>query len=83
MVKLTPEQQHDFSKADPDAFVPAKGAWAAGDLQPCISRASARRRYGKHLPRLGATLPQSRSRSNFQKKSPHNYRALRHTAIRG
>jgi hypothetical protein len=27
MVKLTPEQQHDFSKADPDAFVPAKGAW--------------------------------------------------------
>jgi hypothetical protein len=27
MVKLTPEQQHYFSKADPDAFVPVKGAW--------------------------------------------------------
>jgi hypothetical protein len=27
MVKLTPEQQHDFSKADPDVFVPVKGAW--------------------------------------------------------
>ncbi len=27
MVKLTPEQQHYFSKADPAAFVPAKGAW--------------------------------------------------------
>ena len=27
MVKLTPEQQHYFSKADPDTFVPVKGAW--------------------------------------------------------
>jgi hypothetical protein len=27
MVKLTPEQQHYFSKDYPDVFVPAKGAW--------------------------------------------------------
>jgi hypothetical protein len=27
MVKLTPEQQHYFSKDHPDVFVPAKGAW--------------------------------------------------------
>jgi hypothetical protein len=27
MVKLTPEQQHYFSKADPDVFVSVKGAW--------------------------------------------------------
>jgi hypothetical protein len=27
MVKLTPEQQHYFSKADPAVFVPVKGAW--------------------------------------------------------
>jgi len=27
MVKLTPEEQHYFSKDDPDAFVPVKGAW--------------------------------------------------------
>jgi hypothetical protein len=27
MVKLSPEQQHYFSKAEPDVFVPAKGAW--------------------------------------------------------
>lgn len=27
MVKLTPEQQHYFSKAEPDVFVPVKGAW--------------------------------------------------------
>jgi len=27
MVKLSPEQQHYFSKDHPDVFVPAKGAW--------------------------------------------------------
>jgi hypothetical protein len=27
MVKLTPEQQHYFSKDEPEVFVPAKGAW--------------------------------------------------------
>jgi hypothetical protein len=27
MVKLTPEQQHYFSKDYPGVFVPAKGAW--------------------------------------------------------
>jgi hypothetical protein len=27
MVKLSPEQQHYFSKDHPDVFVPVKGAW--------------------------------------------------------
>jgi hypothetical protein len=27
MVKLTPEQQHNFIKSDPDVFGPSKGAW--------------------------------------------------------
>jgi hypothetical protein len=27
MVKLTPEQQHYYSKDDPAVFAPAKGAW--------------------------------------------------------
>ena len=30
MVKLTPEQQHYFSKDYPDVFVPVKGAWGRG-----------------------------------------------------
>ena len=30
MVKLTPEQQQHFMRAEPDAFVPAKGAWGRG-----------------------------------------------------
>jgi hypothetical protein len=27
MVKLTPEQQHDYIKSHPTVFAPAKGAW--------------------------------------------------------
>jgi hypothetical protein len=27
MVKLTPEQQHYYSKAEPEIFVPVNGAW--------------------------------------------------------
>ena len=27
MVKLTPEQQHDFIKREPTVFAPSKGAW--------------------------------------------------------
>jgi hypothetical protein len=27
MVRLTPEQQHYFSPADPEVFLPVKGAW--------------------------------------------------------
>ena len=27
MVKLHPEQQHSFFKAEPEVFVPVKGAW--------------------------------------------------------
>jgi hypothetical protein len=27
MLKLTPEEQHYFSKAEPAVFVPVKGAW--------------------------------------------------------
>jgi hypothetical protein len=30
MVKLTPEQQHEFSKAEPAVFVPVKGGWGRG-----------------------------------------------------
>jgi YjbR len=30
MVKLTPEQQQEFVRAEPATFVPAKGAWGRG-----------------------------------------------------
>ena len=30
MVKLTPEQQQEFMRANPETFVPASGAWGRG-----------------------------------------------------
>jgi hypothetical protein len=30
MVKLSPEDQHNFSKDHPEAFTPVKGAWGRG-----------------------------------------------------
>ena len=27
MVKLSPEHQHEFSRTEPDAFIPVKGTW--------------------------------------------------------
>ena len=30
MVTLTPDQQEEFMSAEPDTFVPAKGAWGRG-----------------------------------------------------
>jgi hypothetical protein len=30
MVKLTPEQQHDYLKSEPDVFTASKGAWGRG-----------------------------------------------------
>jgi hypothetical protein len=40
MVALTPEQQREFMRADPDTFVPAAGAWGRGG-STMVSLASA------------------------------------------
>jgi hypothetical protein len=40
MVKLTPEQQHYFSKDHPDVFVPAKGAWGRKGATCVLLRAA-------------------------------------------
>jgi hypothetical protein len=52
MVKLTPEQQEEFVRAEPDVFVPVKGGWGrggatsvrlraakSGDLRPAMAAA--------------------------------------------
>ncbi len=40
MLKLTPEQQRQFLQADPEMFVPAKGAWGKqGCTTVCLKRA--------------------------------------------
>jgi hypothetical protein len=65
MVRLTPEQQHYFSKDEPEVFVPVKGAWGrrgatsvnlkAADKETLAKaiqaawRNTAPQRLGKHL----------------------------------
>lgn len=40
MVKLTPAQQKDFVRAEPDTFVPVKGGWGAqGATSVCLENA--------------------------------------------
>ncbi len=40
MVKLSPEDQHYFSKDYPDVFVPVKGAWGRGGATSVILKAA-------------------------------------------
>jgi hypothetical protein len=39
MVKLSPEDQHYFSKDYPDAFTPVKGAWGRGGATSVLLKA--------------------------------------------
>lgn len=40
MVKLTPEDQHYFSKDYPDAFIPVKGAWGRRGATSVVLKAA-------------------------------------------
>ncbi len=40
MVKLSPEDQHNFSKDYPDAFIPVKGAWGRRGATSVILKAA-------------------------------------------
>jgi hypothetical protein len=40
MVKLTPEQQDTFMKAEPEVFVPVKGGWGRRGATNVILRAA-------------------------------------------
>jgi hypothetical protein len=73
MVKLTPEQQHYFSKAEPAVFVPVKSGWgrrgatsvhlktvSKETLQRAISAAwrnTAPKRLAEQFPEKRGTLP--------------------------
>jgi hypothetical protein len=40
MVKLSPEDQHYFSKDHPDVFTPVKGAWGRGGATSVLLKAA-------------------------------------------
>ncbi len=64
MVKLTPEEQHYFSKDDPGVFVPAKGAWGRKGATSVHLKAVSKQTLQKAISAAGATLPPSASRNN-------------------
>jgi hypothetical protein len=43
MVKLTPEQQEGFVRAEPDVFVPVKGGWGRGGATSVKLRAATKK----------------------------------------
>jgi hypothetical protein len=49
MVKLTPEQQHYYSKDDPDVFVPVKGAWGRRGATSVHLKAASKGRLQKAI----------------------------------
>ncbi len=59
MVKLTPEQQHAYTHADPDAFVSVKGAWGAKGCTNVVLRKASKAAvrsalddaWGNHAPK--------------------------------
>jgi hypothetical protein len=67
MVKLTPEQQHYFSKDEPDVFVPVKGAWGRRGATSVNLKAASKKMLEKAVQaawrntaprRLGEQLPE-------------------------
>jgi hypothetical protein len=49
MVKLTPEQQHYFSKAEPEVFLPLKGAWGRRGATSVNLKAANKRTLAKAM----------------------------------
>ncbi|MGA2922929.1 MAG: MmcQ/YjbR family DNA-binding protein [Candidatus Sulfotelmatobacter sp.] len=49
MVKLTPEQQHYFSKAQPEVFLPVKGAWGRRGATSVNLKAANKRTLAKAM----------------------------------
>jgi hypothetical protein len=49
MVKLSPEDQHNFSKDFPDAFIPVKGAWGRRGATSIVLKAAKKETLRKAL----------------------------------
>jgi len=69
MVKLPPEQQANFVKAEPDSFVPVNGAWGRQGCTSVILRAAKKTMVRKALEEAWkandpGTAPRSKPKRN-------------------
>ncbi len=62
MVRLTPEQQHNYTTEYPDAFVPVKGAWGRGGATNVRLEAAKRKIVQSALADACANLVKKRAR---------------------
>ena len=64
MVKLTPEQQHAYTHAEPETFVPVKGAWGAKGSTNVLLRTANRSAVKSALTDAWSNIaPQPRKRN--------------------
>jgi hypothetical protein len=71
MVKLSPEDQHNFSKDYPDAFIPVKGAWGRRGATSVSLKAADKQTLRKAIDAAWRnTAPKRLSGSPNQKPSP-------------
>jgi len=72
MVKLSPRQQEEFVFAEPDVFVPGKGARGRRSVTKCAAEARQETHLEKsHARRLAQRSPEeSRGISRGRRKSP-------------
>ncbi len=78
MVKLSPEDQHNFSKDHPDAFVPVKGTWGQTRCYERVSQRSEEERTQQSDP--GRLAIQCSQAANPDFMSPLN-RILRQISL--
>jgi len=71
MVKLSPEQQHNFSKDYPGVFVPVKGAWGRRGATNVDLKAADKEHCATRSRRRGATLLPGVSQNKFRKRLEH------------
>jgi hypothetical protein len=66
MVKLSPEDQHNFSKDHPEAFTPVKGAWGRGGATSVHLKAAKKDTLAKAIEVAGRNTAPKR----LQKEQP-------------
>jgi|SRR5580658_7468828 hypothetical protein len=69
MVKLTPEQQHYFSKADPGVFVPGKGAWGRRGATSVHLKAAAKETLQRAIGAAWRNTAPKRLAEQFREKA--------------
>jgi hypothetical protein len=69
MVKLTPEQQHYFSKDDPEVFVTAKGTWGLRGATTVNLKAANKKTLEKAIRAAWRNTAPKRLAEQFPEKS--------------